>query len=212
MLEPHRQNAVMAASNLQFAREDYQTGFRKWMSTMDKLPAPRFWELCKLYSALAISRLNTESGADEFFRLALVGSSEGATSFEEAIRFALTYSIVVNNITRYFDKSNKGVIWGRGDDSFGDVMDNLPLVGKEFYQTAKRSRFQNISEVEAEVSKAVQGNPKYMKFIMYGENYNRTNLEEKAAEFFISTNEVQEWVQGTLRGREENARKRMWEQ
>jgi hypothetical protein len=186
-----RSEAEKAAVKHTLAEREYESVFYSWLNTLEKLSPNRFWQLLEHYRRLVFTatRYDTELAADEFFRLALVKAADPVQySLDEACRFAITYEITVSRLTRYFDRSNKGIEFGRTDDSYHDLMDSLPLAGRNFYRTAKAGGFHTLKQVEACIKTNVV--PSLVKRILNGENYNVTFLREKAAEFFTSSDAV----------------------
>jgi len=71
----------------------------------------------------------------------------------------------------------------RGDDSYNDLLDTLPLAGEEFYQNALKKTFDSNKELHEAVGKAVN-NPFLKKTILNGENYFRRELRNAITTYF----------------------------
>jgi hypothetical protein len=149
----------------------YHEGFRAYMDDLDCLNDDRFWDILnKFRSLLNRKRLSTTLAVDELFRLAnetdLVAQAEeyqergidvGDNNYStlETIRFAKTYRVKAAALYKpLFD-----VIEGRGDDSYGDLLDNLPLMGQDMYKqligNGEKSNYGNHSVFESAVKDVI---------------------------------------------------------
>jgi rubrerythrin len=119
------------------------------------------------------------------------------------MRFAKTYERKAASLYKPLFE----VAEGRGDDSYGDLLDNLPLIGREAYEKALNGYFGNeealkdaaregfkdavtaslrcswskTEPTKEEITKRVE---RLVSHIFSGENYNRTALNEKGREVF----------------------------
>lgn len=110
----------------------YRGAFIRYMASLEPLPLDRFWDLLERVKVeihqyrYGYKRSNgVEQGADEFFRKALVG--DGDYTMEECYRFTATYEQVVSRLSKRLGK-----LFEYCGDSFGDLIDSLPLAGREF--------------------------------------------------------------------------------
>ena len=198
----------------------YHEGFRAYMDDLDCLNDDRFWAILnKFRSLLNRKSLSTTLAVDELFRLAtetdLVAQAEeyqergidvGDNNYStlETIRFAKTYRVKAAALCKpLFD-----VIEGRGDDSYGDLLDNLPLMGQDMYKqligNGEKSNYRNHSVFESAVKDVIlledfgsdtdkalawdeyKGDKNRMrKHVLQGENYNGLRLAEQAERRFI---------------------------
>jgi len=194
----------------------YHEGFRAYMDDLDCLNDDRFWDILnKFRSLLNRKGLSTTLAVDELFRLATetdadVGENNYSTL--EAIRFAKTYRVKAAVLYKpLFD-----VIEGRGDDSYGDLLDNLPLMGQDMYKQligdGEKSNYGNHSVFESAVKDVIlieeenRMTPaledRMRKHILQGENYNGLRLAEQAERRFIFYCINVERVSITDKGRE----------
>jgi hypothetical protein len=189
----------------------YHEGFRAYMDDLDCLNDDRFWDILnKFRSLLNRKGLSTTLAVDELFRLATetdavatdaelsIGQSDSTL---ETIRFAKTYRVKAAALYKpLFD-----VIEGRGDDSYGDLLDNLPLMGQDMYKqligNGEKSNYGNNSVFESAVKDVIlieEENrhsrkllslnaleDRMRKHILQGENYNGLRLAEQAERRFI---------------------------
>jgi len=177
----------------------YHEGFRAYMDDLDCLNDDRFWDILnKFRSLLSRKGLSTTLAVDELFRLATETDADVGTL--EAIRFAKTYR--VKSAVLY--KPLFDVIEGRGDDSYGDLLDNLPLMGQDMYKQligdGEKSNYGNHSVFESAVKDVLED--RMRKHILQGENYNGLRLAEQAERRFIFYCINVERVSITDKGRE----------
>ena len=203
------QEAQLAANAVADAQTVYAEAFNAYYDTLEVLEDTRFWQIMDWYReevkhlllrevvllneftcTLGLKR-NNRDAAHELLRKALVGHYHNFT-VTEAMRFAKTYEAKVAAIYKpLFD-----TVEGRGDDGYDDLLDSLPLVGKEFYVRCLDSASFNGSNARFE--KAVKeacsnyrhDTPhvcfEFKKFVLQGENYNRMDLKDKCQSFFKS--------------------------
>jgi hypothetical protein len=174
------------------------------LESIEPLEDGRFWDLLKHYRSEVIQYVmlygrDTESAADEFFRKSTFGSMRGVDwNFDEAMAFIAAYEIKVKSLYQpLFD-----IVEGRGDDGYGDLLDSLPLAGRETYEKCLTRKFFDNEEFEDFVKHSAQTiitkhcssgfqldtNKvviKFQKHILNGENYNRMKLREQAEKFFV---------------------------
>jgi len=138
-----------------------------------------------------------KNAAWELFRVALCGEDE--KKGEMALRFARTY----REIRHRFSTPLFEVIQCKSDDGYGDLIDNLPLLGRDAYDQLVSGYIRQEKDV-AEIVKssvldvnplwnalgATSGIPmakKAFRFIWDGENYNAMALEDAAKEYVLAT-------------------------
>lgn len=184
------------------SRQTYRLAFRKWFHSLDLLDDKRFWSLLNHYRLEVILGIvrgvrvkDIADAAHEFFRKSV--THDGDWSYEEAAAFAVTYraKMVATNDPLY------DTITDRGDDAYSDLLDSLPLVGPEIYQRSLEGDFSRNATFEKAVRESLsrtvadtlidaeEGDLKHhiaavQQFVLHGENYNATSLEEKAEQFF----------------------------
>ena len=119
------------ASAFREARSQFGKQFRDWSIGIPPLEPEHFWPMAKKFLNVVISTMcyskesAGEKAADEFMRLAAVNDGDIAA----AVHFALSWRHYKGKVYEAGDKA--GFSFCRGDDSYGDLMDALPLMGQE---------------------------------------------------------------------------------
>lgn len=179
---------LQQADETRQAEERYSNAFYSWANGVATLKPGLFWrEIRRLRSIWEERRRHgraPDDAADEYLRQAQCESEE---RFAEAVHFAVSYRRCSAALSKACGKVLEG--WERGDDSFGDLMDSLPLAGRDVFKRIKKGEFfvedenedevVNLEDLEAAVHSAA---PKVADLILNGENYWASNLEEKARE------------------------------
>ena len=170
----------------------YNRAFRDYFANkVTELPEGRFWELQAVFRGevctfrLAYGRTNgVEQAASEFFRKPLADDFGKAPRYtlDEAVRFAKSWQGWRGRLYQpLFD-----VVQARGDDAYGDLLDALPLAGREVIEKALASEFGNQGQLEAAVLIGCDGSKKLADLILHGENYVGTSLADASREFIAS--------------------------
>jgi hypothetical protein len=156
----------------------------------------RFWELAwvlrnEVYQfRFGYGRTNgVQDAASEFFRKPYADdfgpnfrSAEPTYTLDEAIQLAKTW----RHVTRDLYDPLFDVVEGRSDDAYGDLLDALPLAGRDVVQKALDREFGNNIQFERAVCDVCQarGQGKMADLILHGENYVATALYDAASRFF----------------------------
>jgi hypothetical protein len=74
----------------------------------------------------------------------------------------------------------------RGDDAYGDLLDALPLAGREVIHEALASEYDNQEQFDAAVFVGCDGSKQLAKLILHGENYVAMALADAAQESFAA--------------------------
>ena len=175
----------------------YETAFREYFDNqVAELPAERFWALqsvlCHevLRFHFGYGRSNgIEQAAEEFFRKPAARDYRDSLEYtlEEAIQFAKTWREWRQRLYGpLFD-----VVQNRGDDAYGDLLDALPLAGREVVEEAMAGEFANEPQLEAAVLVGCDGNQRLVKLILHGENYIGMFLAEAACQRFALRQELE---------------------
>jgi hypothetical protein len=197
-----KKDAVKAARAFSSAQMQYTKTFREYLASLEPLPEERFWEMVDIYHHLIIRNMEkfsvSEMAAHELFRVPHADSRKirptgvrrsSKYTFDEALRFANdwgTYKSALYN--PLFE-----IVENRSDDSYGDLLDNLPLLGPKFYarclkkEFSNGTNFENAAAIVANVCAGPYGMEaadQYRRFVLDGENYNSMMLKDKAEEFF----------------------------
>lgn len=179
---------------LQSATKAYDEAWRINFNKIKILPMPRFWEMVVLFRQEVVRRLgpkfDSRKAVDEFFRIPQAADhtavwdgrqwlkSKSPYTFEEAVQFARTWEEVKGPL---YDKLFN-IIEGKGDDSYGDLLDALPLAGQKFYERCLAGKFYNCDDF-IELLKAEDD--KLFDTIYEGENYFEMFLEEEAKRRYV---------------------------
>ena len=173
---------------------------------LDPLTDAEFWSVLAIYRNEVLSSIRGGRKSDaSAHNLQCRMESRGEQKAALYMRFAKTYGIKAAALYKPLFE----VVEGRGDDSYGDLLDNLPLIGREVYDKAIEGYYGNenalkeatAEALEAPVRKTLserQHRPtpvvlaertkdtidKLLEYIFGGENYNETSLNEKGREVF----------------------------
>lgn len=171
----------------------YHDAFRDYFANqVTRLPIDRFWELQRVFRhdvcryRFGYDRTNgVEQAARELFRKPYANdfTSYGETvpeySVEEAVQFAKTWSELKSRLyARLFD-----VVDGRGDDAYGDLLDALPLAGREVVRKSVDGEFASNELFEQAVAEACQECQGLAELILHGENYCYSHLHDAARDY-----------------------------
>jgi len=170
-----------ACKEIRAAEDEYKHQFNLWVQSIPCLSPDYFWrDVETFHSIWSAKKFNVKEATWEYFRQ--VG--EGEQSLAAGVHFAISYRKYVNALREKCENITYG--WERGDDSFGDLMDALPMAGQKIYEAVKSGTFftdvdelVNVSEIHVDVVKA---RPNSYAQILTGENYLASKLEEFARE------------------------------
>lgn len=177
-----KQEQLAALARMKKCAEDaFEHGFDEYMHELEFLPDDRFFEIVELYLkevvGFRLRRGNTNGvgmAAWELFRKALCG--EQGYDGIEMLRFAKTYGAVRQRLyTPLFD-----VVKSRGDDGYGDLLDNLPLLGQEAYVAMLGGKYSE-DDILNEAMKVEERN--FFSFVWRGENYHKESLWDAASKY-----------------------------
>lgn len=175
-------NITTAAKNFVQAKNAYEKAFNEYFENLQPLPIPRFWTLLEGFQKLVFGPM-FKNPIDELFRRP---QAEGFTtggiktfpySFKEATQFA-------NNWRKLKDELYQplfNVIQDRSDDSYGDLLDALPLAGQTVVDNCLKKQYNY--EDFCDAVKIVH--PKAEKIILHGENYFGMLLKEEARRRYV---------------------------
>jgi hypothetical protein len=171
------------------ADQNYKHGFEEYFAGLALLTDERFFEIAKLYAqevytfCFQLARTNgVKQAAWELFRKALC--KEKGYSGVEMTRFAKTYEAMKERLYQpLFD-----LVKDKGDDSYGDLLDNLPLLGAKLFKSLEDKEFGNPSLVRRKIEEAsgrtlAISDGQAMKFVWEGENYHAMSLREAAEKY-----------------------------
>jgi diadenosine tetraphosphate (Ap4A) HIT family hydrolase len=167
--------------------------FHRFMRGVMPMPwDDRFWQLLEHLRELIKGNLERGAGevilhaAREFFRQAYV-TEPPLEPHEYLMEEALQWMQAYESLTRKLDLALADLYEFHGD-SFGDLIDSLPLGGRELCEralkTSARSRDGFLDEQE--VSEAIKALPPPWSHLVAHENYVNSCLREKAHEYLIA--------------------------
>lgn len=185
------------ARKLLKARETYHDAWVKATAQRELLKPARFWAILKRLKDIRILSLSgpycdaSKRAADELFRLCQCDELEASgrkVTFDELVSFIANWDALVDKLhTVLFD-----VVTGKGDDSYGDLCDSLPLVGRAGVKkllTMKEGAHSNVDVENVIRTHAADGTDYgpdvWWTYIWQGENYWRMMLDDAAEERYL---------------------------
>lgn len=183
-----------AAQAFRAAQENYNTAFRHHFAhDIAPLPDDDFWKLHAVFVRAVVTfcfgykRSNgVEQAARELFRKPLAGDfgghGQGAVSrytLHEALQFAKSWAALTRRLYQPLSK----VVQDRGDDAYGDLLDALPLAGRDVVRQALGREYGNDRQFEQAVRDSCPDCPQLAELILRGENYVGMSLEDAARDY-----------------------------
>lgn len=170
---------LVQAAAARDAENQYESQFNVWADSVTPLAPEHFWpEVAKLREIWAESDYDAERAADEYLRQA---KCESEDRFAAAVHFAVSYGKYVHQLHKACVNIYSG--WERGDDSYSDLMDSLPMAGQDVHGKVISGEYFDDDEVEIddleEAVKQTVGLGCANK-ILHGEHYMASSLEAKA--------------------------------
>jgi hypothetical protein len=135
------------------AQAKYDKAFRLLKITTPEVEPADFWPMADCFRLTILRTMIyraesvTEAAADEFMRLAVVGQSQW--DLPAAVHFALSYDTYKRHAYAGGDRCRFS--FGRGDDGYGDLMDAVVLLGREFNERLHAGRFYDLPDFVAAV-------------------------------------------------------------
>jgi hypothetical protein len=172
-------NITSAAQSLIEAQVIFDRAWDKYFNGIETLSRARFWEMVPyLVGNLEYGqkKLNSDNACREFFRKS---EYDERYSFEEAVRFTKTWQVYKSDL--YDSKAFGQINFGKSDDSYGDLIDGLPLAGGEFVGRCLVGDFEGNTDFVESLKKVTS----LAKHIYNGENYFGMFLEDYAKEYFL---------------------------
>ena len=193
------------AKAYQQAKARYEKAFRTFQNGVPPLSPEHFWPMADVFRKVVLltmihgrERIG-EAAADEFMRRAAIG--ELPWSVSAAVHFCLSYRHYADLAHAGGDKCKFG--FDRGDDGYGDLMDAVVILGRDFNRQLYAGRFYDLSDFHEAVrqvsaasvqpgefpftySKDANGSraslaKRLCDAVRRGENYFAMTLEDEAA-------------------------------
>lgn len=182
-----KNNVTKAAEKFILAKREYYKHFDNWFISLPCLfssDSKRFWELAVIYRDAVITYSNrtdqSKLGADEFYRASLYKAPWRDCpdyTFDEALAFGASYGVIKKNLYEELFE----IVTDKGDDSYGDLLDNIVLCGPEFYIHCLQGDYKNNDDIKAGIERHFPGK---LEYIWQGENYNEMMLRNAASKYF----------------------------
>lgn len=186
----------LAARAKQKASDDYHNAWIQATSNIERLPVDRFWAILEYWKKeiIYLGRHDVSKYAcDELFRRCICDQLEVdgvKVTFDELMSFIENYEAVTSALHNHLFY----IVEGKGDDSYGDMCDSLPLIGREAVKQLLEleagddfeERYDNAS-----VEKIIRANrgkheeKAWYNFIWHGENYFRMFLGDEAERRYV---------------------------
>ena len=188
-------NVSEAASQFRAAQENYHVAFGDYFANeVTSLPDDQFWQLQQVFVREVVTfrfsygRTNgIDQAARELFRKPLASDFNGRGtgevprySMHEAIQFAKTW----RELTRRLYQPLFDVVEDRGDDAYGDLLDALPLSGRDVIEKSLAKEIGNCGQFEQAVRDVCKECPQMAELILHGESYIASSLCDAAREYF----------------------------
>jgi len=195
----HRRNEVTnlnllidLAKKRHTAEIDFQKEFEKLWNDVSLLEADQFWTFVAVLTG-KVQRYRFRYGrrmrdaTDELFRSAWCNELEWdyspyAPTTVDCVSFAKTYS----GLTRKLYDPLFDVVKGYSDDAYGDLLDTLPLLGREFVAAILAGTWDNHNEFFKAMGHIVQKDWKFDgadQFFLHGEEYVSMSLRDSAEKY-----------------------------
>jgi len=135
------------------ARSRYDKAFRLLRMTTPAVEPEHFWPMADAFRMLVLRTMQhrtegvSDAAADEFMRQAVIGQS--SWGLPAAVHFAISYGDYQRKA--YAGGDGCRFSFGRGDDGYGDLMDSVVLLGREFNERLHAGRFYDLSDFNAAV-------------------------------------------------------------
>lgn len=194
ILDNHDLNRL--AREKQKADAAYDKAFRRYTAEHDELlPVKRFWDIVEyLRTQIMYAGRDSNYYCDELFRQCICDTLEVSgkkVTFDELIKFCNNWDAVVSELHRTLFE----VIEDKGDDGYGDLCDNLPLVGRAGVKkllgfTPENHANGDVKTVIAEAVPQCKRRPefakdKWLQFVWNGENYWSMSLSNEAQRRYV---------------------------
>ena len=186
-------NLIQTAKARNEANKAYKTAVSAEMRSLKPMDPEEFWEtLACLASNLKAGKTSVDSAMHNFMCNAVYQSygtcppcfDELSKHFawELACRFLRKYEEVKATLSKKMHDM-KGL--DRGDDGYGDLMDSLPLAGRDIVDAIMSDDIANYKQLEKALGE-VHEKHSLKKFILDGENYITMKLEEALVKAYLS--------------------------
>jgi len=180
-------DTIMAqAKAFKEARSQFDEQFMDWSRGIPPLAPEHFWPMVDEFREVLIYTMQhrkegyVEAAADEFMRRTVVNSGDLAA----AVHFALSWTHYKGKAYAAGDKM--GFSFDRGDDSYGDLMDAVPLLGQSFNERMELGKFDTLREFNEQVDATCNVAGRCLRNeVLFGENYFSMCLQDAAQKWLV---------------------------
>jgi hypothetical protein len=169
----------------------YEVAFRKEIRSLTPMKLEEFWEVIPFLATRVVSDNDVDSAMHNLM-CNLVYQSYGKCppSFDD-LSSLVAWELVVRFLNKYEEvkstlhkKCNDLRGLERGDDGYGDLMDSLPLAGKDIVEGLINDDIATYKQLEEAFT--LKNDQPLKKFILDGENYITMKLEEALQSAYLS--------------------------
>jgi len=168
------------------ARSEFDENFMDFKRGVPPMQPEHFWHVVVRFREVLLDTMThrkegyVEAAADEFFRCAVVGGGD----FAAAVHFALSWSHYTRKAYAACEKARFS--FDRGDDSFGDLMDALPLMGQTLNLKLCLGSVESLAEFNEIVAATCDEAGRVLEqVVLRGENYFAMSLEDAAQKWVV---------------------------
>lgn len=182
-------NLIKTAKARSEANEAYEKAFRSELRSLRPMDTEEFWETLPFLAENVETDRSVDSAMHNFMcnvvyqsygeHPACFGELSEYNRWELACRFHNKYEEIVSTLSKKCWEM-KGL--ERGDDGYGDLMDSLPLAGREVVDGIMNDDIANYKQLQ----KALAAHPKRGEYILNGENYIASSLERALQKALLS--------------------------
>ena len=179
--------AIMSNANaFKEAKSQWDEQFMDYSRSVPPLAPEHFWPMADQFRKVLLDTLSYrrertgKAAADEFMRQAVVNGGTLAA----AVHFALSWRHY--KAKAYVAGDKAGFSFDRGDHSYGDLMDAVPMLGQVFNDKLVAGKLASLREFDEAVNAACdQANRVLVNAVLHGENYFGAYLEEAAQKWVV---------------------------
>ena len=175
------------ANAYRVAQAKFDTEFRQFAGGVPPLAPEHFWPMVEQFRKTLLRTMTyrketaVEVTASEFLRELSMQKNLAA-----GIHFALSWDGYVTKAHRAGNKAPFS--WERGDDGYGDLMDSLPILGQDVFDSLEARRFNTLDEFNDRIELLCPANclnSVLKDMVLNGENYFGMSLREAAQKWVV---------------------------
>jgi hypothetical protein len=172
------------------ARSRYDKAFRLLRMTTPAVEPEHFWPMADAFRMLVLRTMQhrtegvSDAAADEFMRQAVIGQS--SWGLPAAVHFAISYGDYQRKA--YAGGDGCRFSFDRGDDGYGDLMDSVVLLGREFNDRLHAGRFYDLRDFNEAVDEQCYASVTAKDFLFqYADDPvgNRASLGSRLRKFIL---------------------------